>query len=146
MGLLRSYWAKAHIANKFRVLSGNAKEADQSLRVHLFFEGRKSPKAHLYTIARQDYPRKASRRIFVKGLNSHSEGRKIRGWEALPENDQDFLLTVDGGDVLIEVTELVDGDFAFPMTREEYNAGRFEVTVQKDYGEIPGPFHFLKIV
>ena len=76
--------------------------------------------------------------VFVEGFNGLASEQQIRSWHDLPENDNDCLLTLEGGlEVHLEITELVDRGFTFPMTREEYDEGKWFQAIQKDFGQLP---------
>jgi hypothetical protein len=55
----------------------------------------------------------------------------------LPENDHDFVVKVSGITTHVQLTELVDRMFTFPMTEEEYQAGNWQACIHKRRGEIP---------
>lgn len=55
----------------------------------------------------------------------------------LQENDHDFIVEASGVDVLLQLTELVDRTFTFPMSREQYMSGNWPACVHKGRGEIP---------
>lgn len=74
---------------------------------------------------------------FLKALPSKDPDLNIIGHEQLPEADQDFVLRCDEGEIYVQVTEIVEREYAFPISKAEYNAGHYSHFIQKKPGEIP---------
>lgn len=74
---------------------------------------------------------------FIQGFNDRSNNRQITQYSQLPENDQDFIISIDGSEVQVQLTELVDRTFTFPMSQEEYNGSAWTEGIQKERGQIP---------
>ena len=74
---------------------------------------------------------------FLKALPSKDSDLNIIGHEQLPEADQDFVLRCDEGEIYVQVTEIVEREYAFPISKAEYNAGHYSHFIQKKPGEIP---------
>lgn len=76
-------------------------------------------------------------RSFVAAFNSSGGERQITGVSPMEQADHDFSARVNGAELHVQITELVDRSYTFPMSDEEYNAGRFGEAVQKAAGERP---------
>jgi len=74
---------------------------------------------------------------FVETFNRSFPERQFMKLRQLPENDHDFVLDAAGAETYVELTELVDRTFTFPMSPTEYDAGRWTHAVLKVSGEIP---------
>ena len=74
---------------------------------------------------------------FLSTLSTSDPGFKIIGHEQLPEADQDFVLRCDEGEIYVQVTEIVEREYAFPISKAEYNAGYYSHFISKTAGEIP---------
>ena len=74
---------------------------------------------------------------FLKALPAKNPDLNIIGHEQLPESDQDFVLRCNEGEIYVQVTEIVEREYAFPISKAEYNAGRYSHFIQKKSGEIP---------
>lgn len=74
---------------------------------------------------------------FVSAFNEFRPDTLISRCIQLPENDHDFVLELGEQKVYLQVTELVDRSFTFPMTREEYDSGMWEEAILKEPSEIP---------
>ena len=74
---------------------------------------------------------------FLELFNATYPDRGIRLIRQLDERGHDFMVAVGGQEIEIQLTELVDRSFTFPMTQEEYDSGHWSHAVQKGYGELP---------
>jgi len=74
---------------------------------------------------------------FIRLFNESWAGRRIDFVRQLPERDHDFIVDVDGQETEIQLTELVDRSFTFPMTQEDYDCGNWSHCVQKAFGQLP---------
>ena len=75
-------------------------------------------------------------KTFVAGFNRLG-GEQISDLEPLPECGHDAKARVAGRCVTLQLTELVDREFTFQISREEYDADRFQHFIAKAHGEIP---------
>jgi len=62
---------------------------------------------------------------FISILSEHNLCKDINGWSKLSEDDRDFILHTHNGDILLQVSQIAEEDFAFPISRAEYNSGRY---------------------
>ena len=74
---------------------------------------------------------------FMKAYNKRNQHCVIKDCSPLPENDQDFVLTFEHHEVLLQLTELVDRAFTKPMTNEEYDKVKFQESILKKDGDRP---------
>lgn len=74
---------------------------------------------------------------FVAAFNAEFPERRFKDCRALPENDHDFVLVGQDGEIDLQITELVSRAYTFGMTREEYDRAAWMVAVQKEYGAQP---------
>lgn len=74
---------------------------------------------------------------FLKTLSKKCSDFNITGYEQLPEADQDFIIHSAESEIYVQVTEIVEREYAFPISKAEYNSGRFSHFIQKKSGEIP---------
>ncbi len=74
---------------------------------------------------------------FIQAFNARGDKGRITYHSRLPENDQDFIIKLDGSAVHIQLTELVDRSFTFPMSLEEYNRSPWTEATLKESGQIP---------
>jgi hypothetical protein len=70
-------------------------------------------------------------------FNESWSGHHVSFVRQLTERDHDFIVDVDGKETDIQLTELVDRSFTFPITADEYNSGKWSHYVLKASGEIP---------
>lgn len=70
-------------------------------------------------------------------FNESRSGHHVSFVRQLAERDHDFTVEVDGKQTDIQLTELVDRSFTFPVTADEYNSGKWSHYVVKASGEIP---------
>jgi hypothetical protein len=56
--------------------------------------------------------------------------------QQLPENDHDFNVKIGNKSTIIQLTELVDRTFTFPLTEDEYKHKIWDAYIQKGFGEI----------
>ena len=75
---------------------------------------------------------------FLDALSRYSIYTDILGYSKLPEADHDFVLNCkDGSDILLQVTEIVERDYAFPITKADYNSGIYNHFIHKGSDQIP---------
>ncbi len=74
---------------------------------------------------------------FISILSEHNLCKDINGWSKLPEADRDFVLHTHNGDILLQVSQIPAEDFVFPISRVEYNSGRYRRFINQAPGEIP---------
>lgn len=76
-------------------------------------------------------------RIFIHGYNKLSPEFQINDFKQLPEDDQDFCLTVNGVKLEAQLTELVDRSYTIPLSKEEYLKSDHTSHVLKDSEKPP---------
>ena len=74
---------------------------------------------------------------FITALLERELCKDINGWSKLSEDDGDFVLHSHNGDILLQISQIVKRDFAFPISRAEYNAGRYRHVIAQASGEFP---------
>lgn len=74
---------------------------------------------------------------FVELHNFSNREFPISNIQQLAERDHDFVADSAIGKVQIQLTELVEISFTFPMSQEEYDLGEWSESIQKRYGERP---------
>ncbi len=74
---------------------------------------------------------------FISRYSSDLDNLTIHDYAQLPEADQDFLLDTSEGDITVQVTELVEREFAFQITKEEYDSGKHSTYLSNGAGQIP---------
>jgi hypothetical protein len=74
---------------------------------------------------------------FISILAEHNLCKDINGWSRLPEDDPDFVLHTHNGDILLQISQIAEEDFAFPISKAEYNSGRYRRFIAQEPGEIP---------
>jgi hypothetical protein len=74
---------------------------------------------------------------FIGGLNQLSDYPNVNGFDKLPEADHDFTLDTSAGSITVQLTELVERDYAKPISKQEYNEGKCHDFIQKAPGMIP---------
>jgi hypothetical protein len=105
---------------------------------HIAFSKDGRVKQHL-TCLSEDKPTQefeALQRI-IEFFNTSWAGHQVSFVRQLAENDHDFIIEVNGQETDIQLTELVDRSFTFPITEEEYNSGKWRHYIAKASGEIP---------
>jgi hypothetical protein len=105
---------------------------------HISFAKSGAVRSHITSLS-SDKPEQeleAARR-FVELHNAAYPLDQINSLEQLPENEHDFRAAKGNLPILIQLTELVDREYAAPMSQEEYDRAEWQVAVQKSYGEIP---------
>ncbi|MDX2445809.1 MAG: hypothetical protein QNK29_01265 [Desulfobacterales bacterium] len=70
----------------------------------------------------------------LMGRNLHTG---IIGYKKLSEEGQDVVINTGQGDILLQVSQIADMDFAFPISRADYNSGRYSHFISKPSEEIP---------
>ena len=75
--------------------------------------------------------------IFQRQFNNDNPTRQIIDIKDLPENDQDFLMTMDGRSVLVQLTELSTFEYYVKITQDEYESGRWTSFALKGGETIP---------
>ena len=74
---------------------------------------------------------------FIDGINQLSDCPNVNGFDKLPEADHDFTLDTSAGSITVQLTELVERDYAKPISKQEYNEGKYHDFIQKAPGMIP---------
>jgi hypothetical protein len=74
---------------------------------------------------------------FVQQIMTQHPDVKIHGVKALSEADHDFLLHTNHGKITLQVTEIPERDYTFPISEEEYKSGRHKSFLVKKNGKIP---------
>jgi len=74
---------------------------------------------------------------FIQAFNARGDNGRITHYSHLPDNDQDFIINLDGSAVYVQLTELVDRSFTFPMSLHEYNRSLWTEAMLKESGQIP---------
>lgn len=74
---------------------------------------------------------------FLKALSLKNPNLNIIGYDQLPEADQDFVLRCNEEEIYVQVTEIVEREYAFPISKDEYNAGHYSHFIYKKPNEIP---------
>lgn len=74
---------------------------------------------------------------FVEGVSSLRSDLTICSFAPLPEADHDFRLITSKGDVTVQLTELVERDYAKTIAKEEYKIENYQLYIQKEYGAMP---------
>jgi len=74
---------------------------------------------------------------FVQSFNEKYSTKKITKLEQLPENDHDFLILVNGKETLLQITELVEREYAVPLTEDEYKHGGWSMYLVNESDAIP---------
>ena len=69
---------------------------------------------------------------FIHGLNGHAWHRRVTGYEKLPEADHDFRLDTSEGPITVQLTELVEREYAKPISMNEQRHGKHQHLIQKD--------------
>jgi len=75
--------------------------------------------------------------IFQGQFNHDNHSRQISAIKDLPENDQDFIMTIDGRNVLVQLTELSTFEYYVKISKDEYESGRWTSFALKDGETIP---------
>ena len=70
-------------------------------------------------------------------FNESRLGPRVSFIRQLTERDHDFVVEVDGREIDVQLTELVDRSFTFQIPAEEYGSGKWHHYVLKASGEIP---------
>jgi len=74
---------------------------------------------------------------FIDGINQLSDYPNVNGFDKLPEADHDFTLDTSAGSITVQLTELVERDYAKPISKQEYNEGKYHDFIQKAPGMTP---------
>jgi len=74
---------------------------------------------------------------FVSRLLRIREFFEVHKIKNLKETDYDFLLDTSVGNISLQITEVVEREFAFQITKEEYDSEKFKFTMLKENGKIP---------
>ena len=74
---------------------------------------------------------------FLEALADSQIDIDIAGYYKLAEADQDFILKTEDGDILLQLTEIVERDYAFPITKSAYNSGKYSQFIHKGNDETP---------
>ena len=74
---------------------------------------------------------------FLNNLPTKSNEFNIMDYKQLPEADQDFVIHTEKGKIYVQVTEIVEREYTFPISKEEYNSGTYSNFILQTSGEIP---------
>jgi hypothetical protein len=74
---------------------------------------------------------------FAAGLADRVSGLSVLRIRQLPEASNDFVFETTRGEVTVELTELVETEYARPISQQEYDQGLFTEYLGKEYGAIP---------
>lgn len=74
---------------------------------------------------------------FISTLSERNLCKDINGWSKRSEDDRDFVLQSHNGDILLQISQVAERDFAFPISRAEYDSGRYRQFIARAPGEIP---------
>lgn len=74
---------------------------------------------------------------FISILSEHNLYKAINGWSKLPEENRDFVLHTRNGDIRLQTSQITQEDFAFPISRADYNSGRYRQFIAQAPGETP---------
>ena len=74
---------------------------------------------------------------FISALLERKICKDINGWSKVTEVDRDFVLHNYNGNILLQVSQIAEEDFAFPISRTAYNSGRYHQFITQAHGEIP---------
>ncbi len=61
----------------------------------------------------------------------------ITGYRKPLEGGQGYMINTREGDISLQVTQIADRDFAFPISRADYKSGRYSHFISKPSEEIP---------
>jgi hypothetical protein len=75
--------------------------------------------------------------IFKNGLTKKHPELKIYKIIDLPENDHDFKIQTNIGEIELQLTEIHEREYIRQITKEEYNSGKYKKYILKKSGEIP---------
>ena len=84
--------------------------------------------------------------IFQRQFNNDNRSRQIIEIKDLPENDQDFIITIDSRNVLVQLTELSTFEYYVKITQDEYESGRWTSFALKEGDTIPHAIDSDKMV
>jgi hypothetical protein len=61
----------------------------------------------------------------------------IAGYRKPSEGGRVYMINTREGDIPLVVTQIADRDFAFPISKAEYNSGRYSLFISKPSAETP---------
>lgn len=102
----------------------------------LFSKSGKVTKVENKLSSDKDLQERGVAEIFVDGLKNHHPEIQVTEVVDLPENDHDVLLKTINGPITLQITEIRMREYAHPITKEEYNSGKYRKYIQMGYGEI----------
>ena len=74
---------------------------------------------------------------FITALRERKLYTGITGYRKHPEDGQGFVINTKKGDISLQIAEIAERDFAFPISKAEYDSGRYSHFIAKAPGEIP---------
>jgi hypothetical protein len=74
---------------------------------------------------------------FMTALIERNLYKGITGYRKRPEDGQGFVINTKKGDISLQIAEIAQRDYAFPISRAEYDSGRYSHFIAKAPGEIP---------
>lgn len=98
-------------------------------------EGKVTRRIFRLSNIKEDQEREALAR-FVERFNHMANKLQITDVMQLPEQDQDFQITVGNRQVQVQLTELVDKFFATPMSEDEVKAGKWGGPIMQREGKV----------
>jgi hypothetical protein len=75
--------------------------------------------------------------FFKEGLKQRFPDFSICQIQQLPESGHDFLFDTSRGPITVQLTELVEREYARPLTRDEYGNSSHKEYILKESGGIP---------
>lgn len=74
---------------------------------------------------------------FMTALIERNLYTGITGYKKHPEDGRGFVIDTKKGDILVQIAEITERDFTFPISKAEYDSGRYGHFIAKTPGEIP---------
>ena len=74
---------------------------------------------------------------FMTALIERNLYTGITGYRKRPEDGQSFVINTKKGDISLQIAEIAERDFTFPISMVEYDSGRYRHFIVKTPGEIP---------
>jgi len=74
---------------------------------------------------------------FVTALKERNLCTGITGYKRRPEDGRVFVIDTKKGEISLQMAEITERDFTLPISRTEYDSGRYGHFVAKAPGEIP---------
>jgi hypothetical protein len=74
---------------------------------------------------------------FISHFPNETDSVEILNISDLPEANQDFQFSTNHEDITVQLTEIVEREYAFKITQEEYDSGKFGHYISAGSGKIP---------